>query len=84
MSLLRRYSARCLLVCAASAVGASLAAQPSSSAEPAASARAPAKRSLPAKKVEAPLQWDRLDPGTVERASKSRAAKTPSFPAERQ
>ena len=83
MSLVRYHFARCLLVCAVSGVGASLAAQPAVSAESAASVRAPAKRSLPTRNVDAPLHWDRLDPSTVERASKSGAAKTPSFPAER-
>jgi hypothetical protein len=76
-------AARCLLIFASSGIGTALAAQPPGSAEPAASARAPAKRSLPVKKLDAPLHWDRLDPSTVERASKGSVEKAPSFPAER-
>jgi len=76
--------ARCLLVCALLAAGASFAATPSPPAEPTASAAPPKQRSLPAKKkADAPVRWDRLDPGTIERASKGSAPKAPTFPAER-
>ncbi len=74
---------RCLLVCAMLAVCWAIAAAPAFPAPSAASGVAPKKHPLPAKKDGASQQWDRLDPGTIERASKSRAPKSPTFPAER-
>jgi hypothetical protein len=76
--------ARCLLASATLSAAAAIAAPSSSPAEPPASAQTPKKRALPAAKLkDTPARWDRLDPGAIERASKSRAPKTPSFPAER-
>jgi len=84
VSLVLHRIARCLLVCSALAAGLSFAAPASSSGKPGASAASPKKHSLPAtKKSDTPVRWDRLDPSTIGRASKNRASKSPTFPAER-
>ena len=77
--------ARCLLVGASFCAAATFAAQSLSPAESAASAKRSGKGPVPSSKTgDAPVHWDRLDPGTIERASKRGAPKSPSFPAERQ
>jgi len=84
MNLVVQQLARCLGMCIAFATSAASAVDAAPQAERPASAKPEAKRSLPAaKKGDAPVRWDRLDPSTVERASKAGAPKAPMFPAER-
>jgi hypothetical protein len=76
--------ARGLLICLSFAACAASAADPSHQAARQVPTTPELKRSMPdAKKSEAPMLWDRLDPGAIERAASSGAPKAPAFPAER-
>jgi hypothetical protein len=83
MTTVLRRGSRYLLIGASLCAAAAFAAQPPSSAESAASGKRSGKSAPSKKKGDAPDQWDRVDPGTSERASKGSTQKPPSFPAER-
>lgn len=74
---------RYLLMAASVGAVVTLSAQAFPAGDAAASAHRSAKGAVPAKpQAQVPVRWDRLEPGTIERATKTDAPKAPSFPAE--